>query len=553
MKRRYPSHLKIHTEDSSSRDTLAVQRSRSYAGLEQDEIRSVLKSFSDATGWSVTSRSIPQDSSGSAPMPHVMTGLRGQRWRLVESLVQDGLLDPSDLSDLPSVSMDRAQSLLQAIESLVDRLESAEETVRRQEAELATTVGVTSHQDRNRETADRLESILESAAKSIGATAAAVYLLDEDTTSLKMRSCIGLPKSRLTLPPRPLKGSLGDLEALLGNAVLLTDIEMMPEWPSPEDFGAAIVAPIGSQNMPYGTVWFWSEKNRGYTATQVEIVNLAAGRIMNEIEHSLLGEELQESREIRKQIDTASVTQASMLPDAQRLHENFDVHGWTFQNGSLGGGFHQWDATPNRMLGLLVGNANQQGPEGALVATSIQSITRMQWNQQASLASIMQSINDLHWSMQDADWKASMALFYLNPETGYGSLCNAGNVHAFVVSERGFRPIASNCSPIGASPEPVYIPQRFILQPSEILIAYTSDIVDEQVCEPNPRRGRSRRTMPYSNLNQNSLLQIVRDMSTQRCSDIAGFLARTLPTFERDRRNGLDRSLILLKNTKKQK
>jgi sigma-B regulation protein RsbU (phosphoserine phosphatase) len=550
VKRRYPSHLRLHTEDSS-KDTLSVNRARTYSGLEQDEIREVLRTYSDATGWAISSRNPISESGNALPSPHVMTGLRGQRWRLVESVVQDGILDSTDLMELPSVSMERAQQLLTALERLVDRLESAEETVRRQEAELATAVGLSSNRDRNRETADRLESILDSTARSIGACAAAIFLLDEETTSLKMRSCVGLPKSRLTLPARPLKGSLADLEALLGNAVLLSNIELMPEWPSPEDFGSAIVAPIGTQSMPHGTVWFWSEGSRSYSATQVEVVNLAAGRIMSEIEQTLLGEELQSSREMRKQMDTASLTQASMLPDSQKLHKDFDIDGWTYQCGSLGGGFHQWDITPNKMMSLLVGNATQLGPEGALVATSIQSITRIQWNQQAPLTHAMRAINDLHWSMQDADWTASLGLIQINPDTGYGSICTAGKIQAFIVSPRGFRPIGSQVCEVGAQPDTEFILSRFVVQPGEILVTYTSDIVNERSFAPPSQKMRGRRSLPYSSLDQNSLLQIVRDMIDQRASDISGYLARTLPTFDRDAVDGRDRSLILIKNTRK--
>lgn len=535
---------------------LARNRSRSYAGLEQDEIRDVLKAFSEATSWSITSRVPPSELNNTeinnkVPAPHVLTGLRGRRWRLVESMIHDSILDASDLQEISPVPMDRAQELLLAIERLIDRLESAEETLRRQEAELATSVGLTSQPDRNVETADRLESILDSTSRTIGACAAAIYLLDDETTSLKMRACIGLPRSRLTLPPRPLKGSLGDLEALLGNAVLLSDIEMMPEWPSPEDYGAAIVAPIGSATMPYGTVWFWSETNRTYDATEIEVVNLATGRIMAEIEHLLLGEELQHSREIKKQIDTASLTQASLLPDHQKLHDDFDIDGWTFQNGSLGGGFHHWELTSNKNIGLLLGNANQQGPEGALVATSIQAVTRTLWRQQSNVANIMRSLNDQHWGLQDADWKASLGLIQVNPGTGYGSICTAGKLQAFVVSERGFRPLGQMCAPLGSQPEAPYVAQRFVLQPNEILIAYTSDILTEQTFDTRLRKPQTRRTVPYTHLCQTSLLQIVRDMHSQKSSDIAGFLARTLPTFERDENGTKDRSLVVIKNNRK--
>jgi len=478
----------------------------------------------------------------------------GKRWRLLETIVQDGAPEPDELTESPFVPMDRAQELLASIERLVARLDVAEETIRRQEAELATAVGVTSHSDRGRETADRLESILESVTRSVGAVAGALYLLDDDTSALKMRSCIGLPKTRLTAPPRELRGSLADLEALLGNAVLLSDIDMMPDWPSPEEFASALVVPVGSMTMPHGTMWFWSDKPRSYSATEVEVANLAAGRVMSEIEQSILGQEIHHSRAIQKQIDTASLIQASMLPDNQVLHEDFDVNGWTFQNGTIGGGFHHWDINHQEMMTISLGNANQPGPEGAIVATSIQSIVRTLWQGNHNPMSIMRTINDTLWGMQDADWTASMGLIQINPITGYGSICSAGDIQSFVISHRGFRPIGSMGPRVSAQPDTLFNSNRFCLQPGEILLAFTSNILDisnGQQLPPQKKKGG--RTLSYSTLDQNSMLQIVRDMADEKASDIAGYVARNLPTLQRDSMDGPDRTMVIIKNIRKVK
>jgi phosphoserine phosphatase RsbU/P len=553
VKRRYPSHLRLHVEDSTSANSSTSERDRnsSISGIAPDEIQNVLVAFSKATSWAVRDRQ-PAAESRSELSGHHMPKVRTQgRWRLVEPIVHDGMLDASDLMEIPTVPMDQAQELLASIERLVMRLEVAEETVRRQEAELATSVGVTSHSDRQRETADRLESILDSVCRSIGAVAGAIYLLDDDTSSLKLRSSIGLPKSRLTAPPRELRGSLADLEALLGNAVLLSDIERMREWPSPEPFASALVVPIGSTTMPHGTMWFWSDASRSYSATEVEVANLAAGRVMSEIEHSILGNEIHQSRAIQKQFDSASLTQASMLPDSQILHEDFDVNGWTYQNSSIGGGFHHWDVSPQEMLTFAVGNSNQQGPEGAIVATGIQSIIRTLWNNNANPSAIMRSINDTMWSLQDADWTASLGLIQVNPKTGYGSICSAGEIQSFIVSYRGFRPIGTQNTRVAVAPDTLFQCNRFNLQPGEILLSFSSGIVGSKESIASKDNKKRSKQMSYANLDQNSLLQIVKDMSDEKASDIAGFLARTLPTFERDNSLGLDRSLIIVKNVRK--
>ncbi len=554
MKRRYPSHLRLHVEDSaSSAPSSDRPRTQTQAGLAAyDEIQGLLKSFTEATSWAVSERAKPAENKKRVPSPHLPSSGLSKRWRLIETIVQDGVLDAIDVTEIPCVPMDRAQQLLVAIERLVERLDIAEERVRLQEAELATAVGVTSHSDRQRETADRLESILDSVSRSIGAVAGAIYLLDDDTSTLKMRSCIGLPKSRLTAPPRELRGSLADLEALLGNAVLLSDIEMMPDWPSPEAFASALVVPIGSSTMPHGTMWFWSEKTRGYSATEIEVANLAAGRVMSEIEQSILGQEVHQSRVIQKQMDTASLTQASMLPDSQILHEDFDVNGWTFQNGSIGGGFHHWDVNPNEMMTVSLGNATQQGPDGAIVSTGIQSIVRNLWKGNQNPLSIMRSVNDTMWSMQEADWTASMSLIQINPVTGYGSICSAGDIQSFIISHRGFRPIGTQSPRVAEHPDTLFASNRFNLQPGEILLAFSSSILSDSSPQPVPTRNKKSSTpIQYSCLDQNSLLQIVRDMSDEKASDIAGYLARTLPTFDRNHSNGTDRSLVLIKNIRK--
>jgi serine phosphatase RsbU (regulator of sigma subunit) len=505
-----------------------------------DEVDACLRAFSNATSWGTAARSAPIDTVGGKPAPHLKHFQASRRWKLVDNIVRDGMLDADELSELPCVPMDQAQELLASIERLVGRLDAAEEIIRRQEAELATSVVVTSHPDRQQETADRLESILESTSRAIGAVAGAIYLLDDETTSLKMRACFGLPRSRLAQPPRELRGSLADLEALLGNAVLLSDIEMMREWPSPEEFASAIVVPVGTQTMPHGTMWFWSTKSRSYSATEVEVTNLAAGRVMGEIEQSILGHEVHQSRVVQKQMDTASLTQASMLPDNQILHEDFDIGGWTFQKGSLGGAFHHWDIVPSGMMTFALGTADQHGPEGSIVATSAHAIIKTLWNQGSSPQQILRVLNDAHWSMTDADWSTAIALFQINPVTGYGSVCNAGDIQSFIVSSRGARPIGTLRPAVGKQPDTAFTPNRFILQPGEILVSYSSNILNLKPSQPQSQP---------SPLDQARLLNSIRDMCDESASDIASYIARQLPSQSESK--GLDHSMFIAKNIRK--
>jgi phosphoserine phosphatase RsbU/P len=491
------------------------------------------------------------------------------RWQVVERLAHDHQLDEGGLAAIGSVPMDHAQRLLGALEKLVLRLEQAESVIRRQEAEIATTLLVTSQPDRQQETADRLESILESTSRALGAVAAAAYLLDDTTSNLKMRSCFGLPRSRLAQEARELRGSLADLEALMGNAVLLNDIEAMHDWHSPEPYGAALIVPVGTSTMPHGTIWFWCESKRTFSAAEVEVANLAAGRIMAEIEQSSLGQEVTRSRSLQKQMHAAGTIQESMLPDTQILHEDFDVSGWTNQHGCVGGAFHHWHIVPNGVMTFAVGNAIQSGAEGSLVATSALSLIRTLWNQGASPKQILRTINDTHWSMSPADWNLALALVQLNPVTGYGSMCISGDIQAFIVSSRGARPIGMEFPPIGSQPDTSYTPSRFVLQPGEILVAYSSRLFGHsrstlEPCTglgdlgsigqrriPSPKTQHGARETHLKGLNSTQLLNLARDLGDESAQDIAGSIARLLPANDLESSNPLDRSMLLIKNIRK--
>jgi serine phosphatase RsbU (regulator of sigma subunit) len=526
-----PSHLRIHNENTQDdpRSTARVH----------DEISDCLAAFTAATGWAIK-RSVSVCESRLKTRP---PGSESIEWQLVEANPIDGLMDADDLLSLPLVGLREAEGLIGSIQKLVQRLEQSEKVIRRQEAELATSVGVSWKADDQEEMADRLESILSTSAAAIGCVAAAVYLLDETTSHLHLRSAWGLPSNRFMDPPRVLRGSLTDLEALLGNAVMLEDIAVVPEWHSPEPFGAAICVPIGTPTMPHGTLWFWSELPRNFSPGQSEIANLAAGRVMSELERALLGNEVQQSRSMTKDLESAGMMQSNRLPDAQPLHQDYEVDGWTFQDGALGGAFHDWSVTAKEMMVFGLGQALRTGPEGALVACSAQSIIRSQWQWNAPMTSLVQHLNSSLWGFE-GDWRISTSLIQINPESGVGTLVSAGKNQAFVVSHRGFRMIGKQGPYLADQPDPHYEGQRFVLQPGEILLAFTGSVVELP-------KGLDSKYRTNAALNQDGILQAARGMLDESAADIAAHLARMLPAMVRQDRSGRDRSLIVIRNVRK--
>jgi phosphoserine phosphatase RsbU/P len=564
-------HLKIHREDE-------VQQVRPTAAIRADEVADCLAKFSLATGWGIrsTARKEMQWSSGeqqaSISSSHRNVDSRkdhsGKRWEVISVDPMDGLLDMDPMEvdiNVPAVSRDNAVSLLQSIEALVARVERAERAVREQEAILATDVSITRNKDESVEIADRLESILATSSRSIQACAAAIYLLDEATTSLKMRACWNLPVDRLMVAPRQLRGSLADLEAMLGNAVLIEDTAVSASWPTPENFGSAIIVPIGTASMPQGTIWFWSETPRKYEITQVEVANMASGRVMNELEQSILGNEVQQSRLVVKQLEQASAAQTIRWPDSTPMHDDFDISGWTMREGSVGGAFHDWDLTSSENLVALFGNAGASGVQGAIVAGSVHAMTRSAWMLEQAPNVCMQFMNDYLLSGGEDDCAAHATLLHLDCRNGRGSLSNAGNNQMFIVSHRGFRPIGLASAALGTNPMSHFQLAKFVLQPGELLIGLSSSLVD-QLNLPSPIRSndagslqssqiqnrirRERRALGKS-LDQHQIMQELRHLTDQPSDELAQHFANRLPILINRDSQLQDRSMIIIRNIKK--
>jgi hypothetical protein len=152
-----------------------------------------------------------------------------------------------------AIEFSAAKTLALSIAGMLEELLHTRTALAEREAELAAGVPLLSNPQEKRHLAIRLETVLAGGAEAVGCQAAAIYLLDEATSRLKLRSCWGLPMDRLTAPARPLKGAVADLESLLGHAVVLQDTSLMPSWNVPEDYPAAVCVPVSTSTTILGT------------------------------------------------------------------------------------------------------------------------------------------------------------------------------------------------------------------------------------------------------------------------------------------------------------
>ncbi|MGD9722027.1 MAG: PP2C family protein-serine/threonine phosphatase [Pirellulales bacterium] len=463
MSKQIPSYLKLVT-DTSAESTAAV--SDDLAAM-----TGVARAFEQATGWrlEIDSATAPCELSSlmwSAPVnPGV--GIAPGHIRLISPC-------DTNRTDKPRCPIDDASPLAAAVGKLWGELLATRHALWQREAELATGIPLLVREDEHTPSlGERLEAVLRGGAEALDCDAAALYLLDSATTELKLRSSWGLPRKRLAEPARPLRGALGDLEALLGHAVVLADAEMHDYWKVPEaGFAACACVPVSSPTIPLGTLWVFSREPRDFSDSQTNILEVVAGRIASDLEREVLVDEAILSREQSRQVVAARQSQWEQLPTIAPVIEGWDVAAHGSHARSLGGAFHDWFALDDNSLAIVAGDTSADGVGGALVASALRATARALAPERAAVEHFLEKANAVLWS-GSADGQSVGALqAIISAGSPLVKLAAAGPLRVVSIARGDVAPLCGPSTPLGWEEPLAFAPQTHKMAAGELLIVY---------------------------------------------------------------------------------
>jgi sigma-B regulation protein RsbU (phosphoserine phosphatase) len=393
------------------------------------------------------------------------------------------MLGESADGEVPRINCQAARDLATALGEMLGELQQTQNSLWEREAELAAGVPLIASGDEEIHLAARLEAVLQGGADAVEAQAAALYLLDEGTSELKLRSCWGLSRDRLIKPARPLQGALADLEAMLGHAVVLENTKMMEHWRAPEKFASGVCIPVSSPTTILGTIWIFCEKPRDFTDSQTNMVEVVAGRIAADLEREMLLHEGIGGVQIKRQVEAAGRMQRSGLPSISPLLDGWQTAGWTDQAGTLGGDFFDWFSLPEGRMAVSVGDSLNEGMESALSATVVRTAVRSHAQYQRDAARLLSNVNLTLWTGSAGDQSANLCCGLVDTTKGLVRFASAGQVSVLLLSTDGWTSFSQPSTPLGTSPESTYHQQEYELQPGESLVMFTNgfrDAVDEK-------------------------------------------------------------------------
>lgn len=464
MTKQIPSYLRLVTD--------AVSPEVTQPPVEDDALARLCRSFRQAFGLQLSSRPgpIPADD------PNVL-------W--AQTLRQDATGDQRVLclgstddagSDTIQRDFSSARELAQSLSEILSQLNDTRRVLWQREAELAVGIPVVTRPDEDVLLASRLEAILQGAADGVDAEAAALYLLDDATSQLKLRASWGLPVQRLLEPARPLRGAVADLEALTGHAVVLEDVSHLPHWRVPEDFASAACVPVATPSTPLGTLWIFCRERRDFDPRQMNLLEIVAGRISSDLEREILIAQAQETKVLYAQARELSRTQDNHFPLSAPLSDTWDVAGRSLRAGTIGGDFYDWHSHSDGALVVALGSALGEGLRAAMVVTAISALVKSYGEDDIPSERLMEKVNLALWSGTAGDCFGSLFHATLHEADGQIQYCSAGPLGAIVVRPQRPSSITQGALPLGTDPDAVYRTARQTLQVGDALVV-VSDAV----------------------------------------------------------------------------
>ncbi len=470
----YPDYLKLHIEEQSAPgDVVATQRHESR-GLES------LDNALHSIGWKLQCCDL--DASARHDWSMVLRDGTDHARRLVMSRADES----ADV--LP---LERVRPVAEAIGALVDELLETHGAIWQREAELAAGIPVTLREEDRHALAQRLESVLRGGAEAIGCQAAALYLLDDATSYLKLRAAWQLPKSRFWDEPRPLRGSVADLEALVGHAVALEDTSLLPHWKVPEDFPSALCVPVATSSTPLGTLWFFGHQVREFTAEQIHMVEIVAGRLVADLEREVLRRESLKSRRTDQALEALVNCQDELRPRVPPLVDGWQVAGKTCHPAQVASQFHDWFILPDGRIAVAVADAEGNAIEAALTCVMLQVALRSQAVHPHEPRQMLDLLNETLWTHSTGNRFASLFYAVIDPDSGQMVYASAGENRGLVHGDQALQTLTDGNPTLGYDPDHHYRQSRHTLQLGQSLVLFSREEVstlDEEFRDPDECR-----------------------------------------------------------------
>jgi hypothetical protein len=320
---------------------------------------------------------------------------------------------------------EKCERLIEGANSILAELDRAREEIWRKNAELAAGIPVTDDGCASEKLAILLNSLLTSSVDVAAARQAALYLLDDGTQALNLRTQVGFTSPGSANPTRELSGAKADLEALLGHAVVMEDAASFANWDIPANCGSALCVPVSSANNLLGTLWIFDVKPRDFTGAEVNMVEIIAGRIAAELERFTLLQAVRNTNIRSSASEPIETVARPQLPNVPLPIDELKVSGIVHaEQPSAAGTVYDWAICQRGRLAFLVAHGDGAPAEASRAAIVLQTAFRAHSAHCQTALQLFDSVFETAMSVSSGDHPVRFTCGYIEPDTGRGELAS---------------------------------------------------------------------------------------------------------------------------------
>lgn len=387
--------------------------------------------FAALTGWTLKYRETPESRVR-------REGIGCRHLPIQARIAIDDLSEETIRGATRASQREKCERVIDGINSILEELDRTRDEVWRKNAELATGIPVTDDGSAAEKLAVLLNSLLTSAIDITGAKRAALYVLDDGTQNLNLRTHVGFGQNQIPATSRDLSRAKADLEALMGHAVVLEDSTRFVNWDIPSDCGSALCLPISSANNLLGTLWVMDQKPRDFTGAETNMVEIIAGRVAAELERFALLQMVRVSKSTPPATNPFESIARPQLPNIHPPIDELKIFGAVSdaENHVAAGAVYDWAICRQGRLAVLVAHAAGDPMHAARVATVLQTAFRAHSSHCESAIDLFDSVFETAMSVGSGDNPVRFICGYLDPAAGRCELASTDVRVGAIVSEK---------------------------------------------------------------------------------------------------------------------
>ncbi len=405
-----------------------------------------------------------------------------------------------------------------------------------------------------------LQTVINSAVENSNADAGAIFMLNQDNTSLEVKAISGffsppyilpddLEKSKNTIEEFFRKTPIIPGEGLIGDAVKQGEAFIIKDCNFDErmEFNAGvqyflhinsiIIVPLIISRRILGVIAIIKQSENNYF-TDIDYSHLKSfsDYATLTIDNLYKYTELLEKGELQREIGIAAEIQNNLLPRQLPEIKNASIAAFTNAAKGVSGDYYDVFRLNEDKIAILICDVAGKGVPAALLMVMIRTIIRLVSSPKKNPAEILTIINRSITGRIGTNQFATMGLFIFNEETGKAEYSNAAHSPLLLhrSSKNKFYEIDTPGLPIGVEEKESYRQKKFTLGKEDILVFYTDGIPE----------ARNTRNQEFS---YKSLLNIIQDNADQTPEDLIELLQEELTTFVGEAKQHDDQTLLIMK------